>query len=194
MYRFGALIVVGAVLTACAASCSKSASSQGEPNSPPSRGASDVAKAGGGGPPIGAPGAPAGGGGSGAIDPQLRLHPDEGSLAITPPTDAKAGAEVTAKITLTPTADYHVNEDFPIKLILDDAPNVTFAKKELKAGGSAKQGDADALDARQLAFSVKLTPTQSGNYTINGTFKFAVCTATQCLPKKEPIAIQIAAK
>jgi hypothetical protein len=140
------------------------------------------------------PGGPTQSAGSGAIDPQLRLHADEGTLAITPPADAKAGSEVVAKITLTPTAAYHVNMDFPIKLVLDQNANVSFAKAELKAGGQAKQGDAEALDERQLVFAVKLTPSQSGNYTVNGSFKFAVCNETQCLPKKEPIAIQIAAK
>ncbi len=132
--------------------------------------------------------------GSGAVDPQLRLHAEEGTLAITPPADSKAGTEAVAKITLTPTAGYHVNTEFPIKLVLDPTTNVTIEKAELKAGGSMAKGDADALDERQLVFAVKLTPAQSGNYTINGSFKFAVCTDKQCLPKKEPIAIQIAAK
>ena len=80
------------------------------------------------------------------------------------------------------------------KLVLEPQANVTLAKPELRAGGSAKQGDAEALDERQLVFAVKVTPSQTGTYTINGSFKFAVCNDTQCLPKKEPIAIQIAAK
>jgi hypothetical protein len=74
---------------------------------------------------------------------------------------------------------------------------VTIAKPELKAGGHDKdKGDADAFDEHQLAFTVKLTPSAAGNYTINGTFKFAVCdkAGSTCLAKKEPIAIQIAAK
>jgi hypothetical protein len=127
-------------------------------------------------------------GASGPIDPQLRLHAEEGTLAITAPSDAKAGAEAVAKITLTPTANYHVNTDFPIKLVLEPPANVTLEKTELK------KADAEALDERQLVFAVKLTAAQSGNYTINGSFKFAVCTEKQCLPKKEPIAIQVATK
>jgi hypothetical protein len=170
------------------AACSKSAAPQSDPGAtaPPSKGMAPATAQQPPAQPLTA--------GSGAIDPQLRLHAEEGTLAVVPPADPKAGAEVTAKITLTPTAAYHVNMDFPIKLQLDPTTNVTLAKTELKAGGQAKQGDAEALDERQLVFAVKLTPTQSGNYTINGSFKFAVCTDTQCLPKKEPIAIQIAAK
>ena len=43
-------------------------------------------------------------------------------------------------------------------------------------------------------FAVKLTPAASGSYTINGDFKFAVCDRDTCLPKREPIAIAVAAK
>ena len=134
--------------------------------------------------------------GPAASDTQ-RLLAEEGTLAIAPPPpDSKAGTEATAKITVTPTADYHVNTEFPIKLVLDPTANVTFAKSELHAGGMKKDvGDAEALDERQLVFAVKLTPSQSGTYTINGTFKFAVCKGEQsCYPKKERIAIQVAAK
>jgi hypothetical protein len=187
--------VVG--LAAGVVTCSKSAGNQSEPNSAPTAGAATGAVAGGAvgfDSPGGAPPRAVNPAGSGAVDPQLRLHAEEGTLAIVAPADAKAGAEAVAKITLTPTAGYHVNMDFPIKLVLEQQANVTLAKPELRAGGSAKQGDAEALDERQLVFAVKVTPSQSGTYTINGSFKFAVCNDTQCLPKKEPIAIQIAAK
>ena len=43
-------------------------------------------------------------------------------------------------------------------------------------------------------FAVKLTPAASGSYTINGTFKFAVCDHDQCLAKKETDRDQVAAK
>lgn len=189
MSRIGALLFV-ATVAACS-SCSKAADSQAEPNVNP-KSTAQMSKGGGAGPAVtvGGPGVatPTQAGSAGAIDPQLRLHPDEGSLAIEVPPDAKAGSEVVAKVTLKPTESYHVNQDYPVKLVLDDQANVTLPKKELK------KADADAFDERQLVFSVKLTPTQSGNYTVSGIFKFAVCTAQQCLPKKEPIAIQIAAK
>ena len=64
----------------------------------------------------------------------------------------------------------------------------------MKAGGADQaKGDADALDDKQLAFSVKLTP-QAGSHTISGTFKFAVCDKDTCLAKKETINIVVAAK
>lgn len=127
-------------------------------------------------------------------DPQ-KLAADEGKLAVIAPADAKAGAEAVAKITVTPGTGYHVNTEFPTKLTLEAPEGVTLAKAEFKAGGADKnKGDADIFEEQSLELGIKLTAAKSGNYTINGTFKFAVCDKDSCRPKKEAIAIQVAAK
>ena len=181
MSRFAWVLLVGV-------SCSKPAAS------------TDSASGGGGGSKIAVPG------GEGAPeiavakttnDSRFRLTPDEGNLAIEPPTDAKANTETTVRITVTAGTAYKVNTEFPSKLTLETTSGVTLAKAELKAGGHDKaRGDADVLDEHQLVFAVKFTPAASGNYAINGSFKFAVCdkAGSTCLAKKEPIAIQVAAK
>lgn len=133
----------------------------------------------------------------GGNDARFRLQPEEGKLAIEAPADAKANTEATAKIKVTASSLYKVNTEFPVKLTLESPTGVTLAKAELKAGGHDKaKGDADAFDEHELVFAVKLTPASPGSYTINGTFKFAVCdkAGSTCLAKKEPIAIQVAAK
>lgn len=199
MVRFAVLAVC--VLAGCSA-CSKSAGNQDKVASPPPSGGQDViavpqgtsaptmggAARSGGAPPEVAP-AP------GADDDRLRLHPDEGTLAVEPPADAKAGAEAVARITVKPGKGFHVNTEYPIKLTLTPPSGVTLAKTDFAAGGHDKgKGDADALDEQNLAFAVKLTPAAGGSYTVSGKFKFAVCDANQCLPKKENISITLAAK
>jgi hypothetical protein len=140
-------------------------------------------------------GAPGGVPVKGGDDSMFRLKPDEGTLTIEAPADAKAGTETIAKLIVTPGAKYKVNLEFPTKLTLETTSGVTFAKAELKAGGASKaKGDADHFDEKQLMFAVKLTASQSGSYTVNGSFRFAVCDKDQCLAKKEPIAIRVAAK
>jgi len=131
----------------------------------------------------------------GGMTDSLKLAADEGKLAVEPPVDAKAGAEATAKITVTPNTGYHVNTEFPIKLTLEAPEGVTLAKSEFKAGGGDKaKGDADVLEEQSLVLGIKLTAAKTGSYTINGTFKFAVCDKDSCRPKKETIAILVAAK
>jgi hypothetical protein len=189
------LALLGCSLCALAA-CSKSAGNQDKVSAlPPASGGQDVMAVPQGGPTMGHPqeGAPAQP--SPADTDRSRLKPEEGKLAIEPPADAKAGAEAVAKITVTPAAGFHVNTEYPTKLTLTSPSGMTLAKAEFVAGGHDKaKGDADQMDEKQLAFAVKLTPAASGSYTINGSFKFAVCDANQCLPKKETIAITVAAK
>lgn len=198
-----------------AAGCSKSAGSQNQERGTkvaedkidvpgttlPATGSPEGAPSMGGAPQGGTEGATMGGAGNaprgatvGASDDQFKLKPEEGKLVIEPPADAKAGAEVAAKIVVTPGSGFHINKEFPTKLVLTKVDGVTLAKEQLIAGGHAGgKGDADAFDDNQLAFSVKLTPT-AGNHTINGVFKFAVCDKDSCLAKKEAISIVVAAK
>jgi len=189
MYRLAVIaFVVGA--------CSKSAGNQDKPAAPPSQGDTIAVPGAAPPPPMGKETPPptteakAGAG----DDARYKLQPQEGKLAIDVPADAKPGAETTAKVTVTPGTGYHVNVEYPTKLTFEPADGVKVAKAELDAGGSKKQGDAETLDEKQLVFAVKLTPTSSGTFTVKGNFKFAVCDKDQCLPKREAIAIQVAAK
>lgn len=128
---------------------------------------------------------------------RFKLAADEGKLSIDAPGEAKAGGEATIKVSITAGDAYKVNTEFPTKLTLENTQGVTIAKAELKAGGIDKaKGDADVFDEKHLVFAVKVTPAAAGTFTLNGTFKFAVCdkAGSTCLAKKEPIAIQLAAK
>jgi hypothetical protein len=185
-----------ALLVLCVtAACSKSAGNQDKVSSPPSGGGQEVIAVPQGGPSMGQPAVGAPPTPNPPVDDRSRLRPEEGKLAIEPPADAKAGAEAIARVTVIPAAGYHVNTEYPTKLTLTSPEGVTLAKAEFIAGGHDKaKGDADTLEEKQLAFAVKLTPAASGNFTINGSFKFAVCDPTQCLPKRETIAITVAAK
>ena len=133
----------------------------------------------------------------GGDETRFRLQPEEGALAIEAPAGAKAGTESIAKIVVTPGSEFKVNTEFPTKLTLENADGVTIAKATLIAGGQDKaKGDAEVFEESKLVFGVKLTPAKSGSYTINGSFKFAVCDKpwSTCLAKTEPIAIQVAAQ
>lgn len=186
MSRIGLVVALAGLL-----GCSKAATNQDTQSPPPDKDmGAKIAVPGGNGTKGAAPTTNAS-----ADEPRLHLQPNEGTLAIEAPGDAAAGAEVTAKVTVTPSAGFHVNTEYPTKLTLDATDGVTIPKAELKAGGRDKsKGDADALDEKKLEFLVKLKPDKTGSYTVNGSFKFAVCDKDQCLPKREPIKIVVAAK
>jgi hypothetical protein len=193
-----------ALLILCAAACSKSAGNQDKVSAPPPTGGQDVIAVPGAGGTTGSPGTPKMGQPAGGApdkpapavdDDRFKLRPEEGTLAVVAPSDVKAGSEAVAKITVTPGKGYKVNTEYPIKLKLTTTDGVALAKTDFAAGGHDKaKGDADALDEKGLELSVKMTPSATGNYTINGKFKFAVCDHDQCLAKQENIAIAVAAK
>jgi hypothetical protein len=181
------IALLAAAVAALAPACSKPAGTKDKPASMPGPDQGEVIAA---PPPTGAgAGAPAGN------DAAFKLKPDEGRLSIEVPADAVAGQETTARVIVTPSEKYKINFEFATKLTLDPPAEVTLAKTELKAGGQAQsRGDAEKFEEKELAFLVKLTPTTSGAHTVKGSFKFAVCDKDQCLAKKEPIEIQLAAK
>jgi hypothetical protein len=132
---------------------------------------------------------------AGGATESFRLRREEGSISIELPPGAKAGAETTAKVIVTPGPSFKINFEFPTKLSLTQPEGVALAKTELSAGGASQaKGDAETFEEKQLAFAVRLTPTAAGSHTVSGTFKFAVCDKDQCLPKREAIAIQVAAQ
>jgi hypothetical protein len=194
MSRIAVVAAALFMLAAAGAACSKSSGTRDTPK---------VAAPTGGMESAGAPLVPAPGGAEGAQaapgargnSDAFKLKPDEGQLSIVVPPDAEVGKETTARVVVTPSSKYKINFEFSTKLTLDPPADVTLAKSEFKAGGQAQvKGDAEKFEEKELAFSVKLTPTKSGTHTVNGTFKFAVCDKDACLAKKETIAFQLAAK
>lgn len=193
-----ATVLAAAALSTLAAGCSKSGtkdSKVGNTAGPEAAasGAPDLPARGAGAPggePAGAAVAAKGG-----VDDIYKLKADEGAISIEVPADAVAGQETIARVVVTPSPKFKINFEYSSNLKLQAPEGVAIAKAELKAGGLSKEvGDAEKFEEKQLAFAVKLTPQKSGSHTVNGMFKFAVCDKDKCLPKKEAIAIQVAAK
>jgi hypothetical protein len=175
-----------ALLALALAACGTS-KSEDKPVAPASSEHVQVPGSKGAGPTVGAP---AGGGGVTSCtendDPKKHIQTDEGTLTVGK-AEGKSGAEATAQITVTPAAGYHVSTDFPTELKLEAPAGVKLAKAELG------KGDADKLTEQGLQISVKATADKAGAYEIKGCFKFGVCDKESCHPKKQPIAIQVAA-
>ncbi|KAB2892378.1 MAG: hypothetical protein F9K40_18650 [Kofleriaceae bacterium] len=96
----------------------------------------------------------------------------------TPP-----GGDAIARVVVNPGTGYKMNKDFPTKLTLEPPAGVTLSKTVFEPA------DAEKFDDHELAFAVKMTAQGAGEFTIPGTFKFAVCTETTCDPKKQKVAL-----
>jgi hypothetical protein len=149
--------------------------------------ASDPVATGGGKIPTGAPGgaAPApGGAGAAASD----KNDSSFQLAVEAPAPGKPGVEAVAHVVVTPGSGYHVNQEFPTRLVITPPDGVKVAKAELH------KEDATKFDANKLQFDVKMTADKAGTYKVAGSLKFAVCTESSCDPKKREIAFDLAAQ
>jgi hypothetical protein len=104
--------------------------------------------------------------------------------------DAQAKAGTSAEVTITVNAkgSFHLNQEYPHKLTLEDVPaGLRVAKTDFK------KADA-SLEERSLAFKLAATPEKPGRYTVSATLKTSVCDDKQCILKSERIAIRIVGK
>ncbi len=138
-------------------------------------------------PPAGTPaaGTPAAGTTS---DEHHRLHPGEGTLAITLPAQIATQHAATVTLTLTAGPGFRVNADFPIRLALVPPPGLAIAKPALT------RADAVASDDNHVVLAPELVVSEPGSYAVTGRFKFALCQRGVCLSKDEPIAIELTAR
>jgi hypothetical protein len=99
----------------------------------------------------------------------------------------KAGDKSTATVTVKAKGNYHVNLEYPHKLILTAPDGVTVEKAKLVAGDAKVSKD-------ELQFTVVATAASAGSKKIEAELKAAVCTETSCEPFVEKVTITVDAK
>ncbi|MDC3954987.1 hypothetical protein [Polyangium jinanense] len=111
---------------------------------------------------------------------------DKYDLKVSP-ASAKSGSKATAVVTVKAKGAYHVNLEYPHKLVLKAPDGVTVEKAKLVA--------ADAkVSKEELSFTVVATAAAPGKKTIEAELKGAVCTDTTCEPFTETVSIPVDAK
>ena len=113
---------------------------------------------------------------------------DHYNLTISP-TTAKVNEKGVAKVSVQATGDYHVNKDYPAKIVIDDAGGLTVESMKITKDKAAK------LTEKELAFDVGFTATKAGKSEIKATLKFGVCKGEEaCEAKTESIVLKVEAK
>ncbi len=113
---------------------------------------------------------------------------DRFALSIEPPAEAAAGKESVVKIKVLPKEPWHMNHDYPITLKIDPPGGVALAKSE------QKKGDAVKFEDSGCEFDVSFTPSEAGEKTFSGQFRFAICQDEACAPVKEDVEFRVAVK
>jgi hypothetical protein len=100
----------------------------------------------------------------------------------------KAGSKAVAVVTVKAKGNFHVNAEYPHKLILTAPEGIAVEKAKITAA------DAKRPDEKTLVFEVAVTPAAAGKKTVEGELKFAVCSEQSCNPTTEKVSISVDAK
>jgi hypothetical protein len=118
--------------------------------------------------------------GDGGANEQYALQIDPG--------EGKVGEEGKVSIKVVPNETWHMNLDYPTKLEVAPPTGVEVAKTK------QTKDDAVTLTEESAEFAVAFTPSEAGEKTFTGEFKFAVCQDTACVPKTEKLEFKVAVK
>lgn len=131
------------------------------------------------------------------IDPPDRRHPAPDAapapagatfeVRVQPPALAARGTPTSMQVSVVPTAPWHLNLDFPVKLKLRGTAGVRLPSPSLRTA------DATRYDENALVFDVPVTVDGCGEQSIDGEVDFAVCDDGSCAPSSEPVAMSLAA-
>jgi hypothetical protein len=107
-------------------------------------------------------------------------------LKISPKGAYQAGKPGEAEIVLDAKPPFHVNDKYPYKFKLKEAPGLTFPAPVVTK-------DAAKLDKARVTMTVAFTPA-AGKHDLSGQFAFSVCTDDKCLIEKRDLSLAVDAK
>ncbi|MBI5487941.1 MAG: hypothetical protein HY905_11460 [Deltaproteobacteria bacterium] len=90
----------------------------------------------------------------------------------------KVGGTVTAVLSATGVAPWHVNVEYPVKLEIVEAAGFTAPASPLRKDAAAK------LDETELRFEVPLVAAEAGERPVELKLKFGLCNADRCITRE----------
>lgn len=109
------------------------------------------------------------------------------ALKIAAKGVAEVGKPAEAEIVLEAKEPFHVNDKYPYKFKLKEAPGLTFP--------AALVGkEAVKLEKARATMRVPFTAQSAGRHSLSGQFSFSVCTDDKCLIEKRELSLLVDAK
>lgn len=100
---------------------------------------------------------------------------------------ASVGQTTSAVVRIMVAAGFHLNEAYPTSMAVTYPSGVEGPSGKVKPKG---------MEKRETSFALPFTPREGGSKTLIATVRFAVCddANTQCIPYREEVKINVAAK
>lgn len=110
---------------------------------------------------------------------ELKISPKSGAFEVGKPGEAE--------IVLDAKPPFHVNDKYPYKFKLKEAPGLSFPAPLVGK-------DAVKLEKARATMNVSFTPKSAGKHELAGQFAFSVCTDDKCLIEKRDLSLLVDAK
>lgn len=94
----------------------------------------------------------------------------------------EAGA---VEIELEGRGEWHVNQDYPIRVDIKAGPGVGLQQKKLL------KGDAKEFNEDKVRFLAALEPAEAGDHEVTCDVSFAMCTDENCILEKRTVAMHV---
>lgn len=81
--------------------------------------------------------------------------------------------------------EWHVNQDYPIRVDLEAGPGAGLQRRELV------KGDAKEFNEDRVRFVAALQPTKAGSHEVKCDVSFAMCTEENCVLENRTVAMRV---
>jgi hypothetical protein len=107
-------------------------------------------------------------------------------LSVAPAQPSyRIGKAGDVEIALEGRGDWHVNQEYPIRIELKAGPGVVLEKSELV------KDDAKQFGETKVRFLAALEPSAAGKHELTCDVSFAMCTEENCILEKRTVAMQL---
>ena len=107
-------------------------------------------------------------------------------LAVAPAQPKYAvGKSGAVEIALQSRGEWHVNQEYPIRVDLAAPEGVALPKAELV------KDDAEEFGEDQVRFLATVEPSAAGNHEVSCDVSFALCTEENCILERRTVAMQL---
>ena len=104
----------------------------------------------------------------------------------TAPQSIPVGTTFVSTIDLEAKAPFKVNQEYPIKMKLDEGAGLDGVKK-------VTSKESVQLSKKSASLSIQLKASKVGPVSLTGTLYFSVCTEDRCLIEKRPLQLKLTA-
>ncbi|MFO0678508.1 MAG: hypothetical protein U0169_18365 [Polyangiaceae bacterium] len=99
----------------------------------------------------------------------------------------KAGSECKATVKLTTTGAYHINKEYPYKLVVAPVEGVKLAKESFKRADGT-------FDEHTGTFVIAFTPSKAGKVKLASKFNLSACSEKDCLMERPDLELEVDVK